>query len=275
MLSVERVSKGFPGPEGRIDVLDRVDLALQPGETLARLLEREHPQTIAVVAAHLPPERTAELLQALPGELNIEVLRRVADLDEIDPEMIDEMEHELRRSSTVSAILSAEPKSHATEPDATEGEPADDWDEDSELPNRSADVASEIEAYRQLGRSVPYVAPGDDTDDTDSGSRTPVDWAFADVTELSDSDLASVLQEAGSEITMVALAGSDSAFVARLSNQLSPVMARQFISRMEEIGPLALRDIEAAQERIAEIAARLAEEGIISQKDMQPFAAAA
>src|SRR5262249_29673219 len=55
---------------------------------LGRLLEREHPQTIAVVVSHLPSDRAAEVLAGLPAELQIEVARRLVDLDETDPEIL-------------------------------------------------------------------------------------------------------------------------------------------------------------------------------------------
>ncbi len=62
---------------------------------LARLLGREHPQTIAVVMAHLPPEQVAEILAALPPETSIEALGRMARLDELSPEVLEDIEREL------------------------------------------------------------------------------------------------------------------------------------------------------------------------------------
>ena len=258
----------------------------QPASTVARLLEQEHPQTIAVVAAHLPIDQSTELLEALPSDLNAEVMRRVADLDQIDHETISDMEQELRRSyESIAKLASSEPP--LPQPLDDEPLPASQWHgEDDSFVDRSRDLASEVEAYRQLARSVPEVTTSQPDHEQDESQIAPiehdttatasaVDWTFDDVTELSDGDLASVLQQAGSELTMMALAGSDPTFVARLSSQLSPAMARQFSQRMEEIGPLSLRDIESAQQRIAEYAEELAAGGIIEQKESQPFAAAA
>ena len=64
---------------------------------IARQLERQHPQVVAVVVAHLPPRRAAELVQCLGAKLQSDVLRRVAELDQADPEVIREIEEELEQ----------------------------------------------------------------------------------------------------------------------------------------------------------------------------------
>ena len=56
-------------------------------------LEHERPQTLAVVVAYLPSDRSAELVSRLPSETQAEVLRRVAELGELDPQMVREVEH--------------------------------------------------------------------------------------------------------------------------------------------------------------------------------------
>jgi flagellar motor switch protein FliG len=83
---------------------------------LLPLIEREHPQTIAVVVAHLPPARAAEVLARLAPESQVEVVRRLIDLEETDPESVREIEQGLesllseklrivrRRSAGVSAV---------------------------------------------------------------------------------------------------------------------------------------------------------------------------
>lgn len=91
-------------------------------EALVRQLERHHPQLVAVVMAHLPASRAAEVAKRLTPKLQAEVLRRVAELDPADPEVIRDIEQELEQLlsgeiraarnrdtglSTVAAILAA------------------------------------------------------------------------------------------------------------------------------------------------------------------------
>jgi flagellar motor switch protein FliG len=72
------------------EFLRNVDSAI-----LARQLGREHPQTIAVVLAHLPPEQVAEILACLPTETSIEALGRMARLEELSPDVLHDIEREL------------------------------------------------------------------------------------------------------------------------------------------------------------------------------------
>src|SRR5687768_6475923 len=58
---------------------------------LFRLLEEEHPQTIALVLAHLPPARASEVLVCLPGPRQVDVVRRIAALQPTSPEVIAEV----------------------------------------------------------------------------------------------------------------------------------------------------------------------------------------
>ena len=305
-----------------------------PGEDLARMLGREHPQTIAIVVAHLPAERSAELLEAVPAPLQVEILRRVADLSEADPEAIRAIEQELRKSyaahemrasgiEKVHSILAAagaarsaasqalveqaliETESVKQEvlltrspagganPMTAEHEFADEdsWVSPWHLEPTSAgsprDLAQEIEAHRRLARTVADASAEasleressaraeSEAEEANSRRAGAVRWTFADLADLTDRDLARVLQQADTELAMVALAGAEPAFVSRLVGQLPPALARQFSHRIETLGPLQLRDIEAAQRKIAEIAESLADERRIAQRPPRPFAMAA
>lgn len=59
---------------------------------IANLLSREHPQTIAVVLVRLDPERNREIFEQLPTELQSEVISRIASLDRIAPEILQEVD---------------------------------------------------------------------------------------------------------------------------------------------------------------------------------------
>jgi flagellar motor switch protein FliG len=65
-------------------------------DALFRHLERQHPQLIAVVTAHLPPARAAELIKRFPPRQQAELLRRVADLDVTEHEVLTDIAAELQ-----------------------------------------------------------------------------------------------------------------------------------------------------------------------------------
>ena len=87
------------GPDIAKRVLDRVVKTFESSmaftglekadpQQLSKFIQSEHPQTIALILAHLKPGQAAQLMQSLPEDLRVEVVTRMANLDEISPEVI-------------------------------------------------------------------------------------------------------------------------------------------------------------------------------------------
>src|SRR3954468_7172328 len=73
-------------------------------ENLLTFIQDEHPQTIALILAHLAPQKASEMLVGLPGQKQIEVVKRIANMEQTNPEVIKEVERGLehRLSDIVS-----------------------------------------------------------------------------------------------------------------------------------------------------------------------------
>jgi flagellar motor switch protein FliG len=72
-------------------------------ENLLNFIKQEHPQIIALVLAHLEPDKASDILQKLPSELQCDVSRRIATLDMVSPEVTREIEQVLEKKlSTLS-----------------------------------------------------------------------------------------------------------------------------------------------------------------------------
>ena len=84
------------------DVLQKAD-----PQQLAKFIHSEHPQTIALVLSHLTASQAAALLTSLPSELRSDVAVRMANLDQISPEIIGKIaaviEEKLKRSGSSAA----------------------------------------------------------------------------------------------------------------------------------------------------------------------------
>ncbi|HVW37728.1 MAG TPA: FliG C-terminal domain-containing protein [Pirellulales bacterium] len=201
-------------------------------------LAGEHPQTIALVISHLPPQRAAGVLSTLDGELQADVLRRLSDLDETDPEITREVERgleskiveqarsERRRAAGLSAVAGI---------------------------LEAAEASTKRTLLANLARHDRPLA----------GKLRPQSEAFDfdDLERLDDATLARVFAAAETELTTLALAGASPALVERLLAPLSPAERRQFTRAIENLGPLRLSDVEEAQRQIAELARQLALEG--------------
>jgi flagellar motor switch protein FliG len=213
-----------------------------PPRLLSTFLEREHPQTIAVVLAHLPSERAAEVLAALDSDLQIEVARRLVDLDDTDAQVLDDVETALaawledqmrgdrRREAGLSAlnnILGA----------AT--------------PRAKQHLLANLTRHdRQLAGRI-NVAP-----------QRPV--RFSDVERLDAASLAVVLQHADADIMALALAGARPEFAERALRLIPADEAKSLRRSMLELGPIRLSDVEDAQRQLAALTGQLQVRGDIA-----------
>jgi len=84
-------SHGPMAVEKPFDFLQKVD-----SQKLLAFIIEEHPQTIALIVSHLPPAQGAGILAGLPSEQQLVVVRRIAAMKQIDPEMIHDVENGLQ-----------------------------------------------------------------------------------------------------------------------------------------------------------------------------------
>jgi flagellar motor switch protein FliG len=205
---------------------------------LVPFLEREHPQTVAVVLSHLPAPRAAEILAHLSGGLQLEVARRLVDLEETDPEVLREVERGLE--SWLSTQARTAPRTGAQTPLAAILGAADPRSRQSILSN--------------LARHDRQLADGLDTNAGSSG--------FVELESLDSVSLATLLKHADEEVMILALAGASSQFAERMLSLLGSG-ASDMRQALRTLGPLRMSEIEAAQRQLADLARALQQRGEI------------
>jgi flagellar motor switch protein FliG len=250
-------------------------------ETLARHLFHEHPQTIAVVVAHLPHAQAAQLIRHFPPPLQAGVLRRVAELDSTDPAVLQTLEQQLEtllsdeiraarnRSmgvTTVVSILAASGADRRVLMDSLvqhdqqfaalvqkqPGSPA--VERPSQLPVPRIDAqpqqpATPHAAHRSDSPQKPPLRPAA----TGDAAKPDLDQLL----QLDDRRLAHVFAQLPADVTLLALAGASEPLVARLERQLPAREARSLRRRIQQFAPVRLRDIERAQREVAAVASRI------------------
>ncbi len=249
-------------------------------------LEREHPQTIAVVLSHLPPEKAADVIGRFSTTLQADVLRRLANLDEADPAIVREIEQSLerwvseqtqtnnRREAGLVAVRKILQAAGTSNRELLTNLAKHDQEfagilQGNPLPAPPRREVLPLSEARVINAKTPRRDP------MLADLPPPVEtWSFADLVQLNDADLATVFQATGTELTLLALTAAPPAIVERIVQRLPRREAKLFRKSLLAMGPTRLSDVEKAQQEIAAIAHRLADEGRIHAPHIRPLAAA-
>ena len=237
------------GPEEAKKVLDKLAKSLQSEqnfgflqkvkpEQLADFIIHEHPQTIALILAHMDPTSAAETLGYFNDDLRAEVLIRMANLGDISPTII----------KLVSAILESKLES---------------------LTSYKVEVGGTrfvAEIFNRLGQksaksTLAYI---EQVNDNLAVQIKDMMFTFDDIVKLDKTGIVEILKEADKNDLMVGLKGGTEELKQKFLENMSSRAAEAFVEELQFLGPVKVKDVEAAQRRIVEIVQKLGEEGKIS-----------
>ena len=207
-------------------------------DTLLTFLAEEHPQTIALVLSHLPPGLAAEVVGGLAADKQIDVIRRVAAMEQTSPEVVQEVESSLKRrmTSTIDATL-----------EAAGGAP------------RVAEILNVTD--RMTNRGILDQLDRDDADLADEIRRLM--FVFEDLLKLDDKAIQALLKEIDTAKWAVALKGAGEELTEKVLGNLSQRAADMLREEMGYLGPVKLSDVEAAQGDVVDVVRRLEDAGEI------------
>ena len=207
-------------------------------QQLSKFILAEHPQTIALILAHLKPSQAAQLVGLLPDEVRVEVLTRMANLDEISPEVI------MRISSVMEQRLKA--LGGATH-------------------ESYGGVRAVAELLNRLDRGVSRpVLEGIEGDSPDLAvSIRNLMFVFEDLAGVDETAIREIIQRADKKVLTVALKGTTEEIRSKFFQNMSKRAADLIREEMEVLGAIRLREVEAAQRDVVAIARKLEEEGLL------------
>ncbi|ROR34930.1 flagellar motor switch protein FliG [Inmirania thermothiophila] len=228
---LERILQGVSGKG--LDALRWLD-----PRAIAGLIRNEHPQIQAIVLSYLEAETAAQVLALLPQHVRAEVVMRVATMDTVPSEALQELDAiveqsvsrglarggsalgGLRRAADLVNLLDAETEGAVMEA----------------LKESDADLAQQIEEQM---------------------------FVFENLMDVDDRGIQMLLREINTETLVVALKGADEALQEKIFRNMSKRAAEMLRDDLEVRGPVRVSEVEAAQKEILAVARRLAEEGQI------------
>ena len=207
-------------------------------DNLLTFIQDEHPQTIALILAHLPPQKASEILVGLPSQKQIEVVKRVATMEQTSPEVIKEVERGLehRLSDIVSQTI----------------EKAGGVDTVAEMLNL---------ADRSTEKGIMEGLEAEDPDLVEQIRRLM--FVFEDILLVNDKGIQSVLKEVDNSELALALKTASQELRDKIFKNMSERAAQLIGEDMQYMGPVRVSDVEAAQQKIVDIVRRLEDSGEI------------
>ncbi len=226
-LSTETVS---------FDALQKTD-----PQQLAKFIHSEHPQTIALILSHLNPPQAAGLLSSLPAEMRSDVTLRMASLDQISPEII----------SKIAVVVGAKLKSLGEVSRESYG----GVNAVAEMINR-LDSTSGREILEFIEKENPSLGE----------TIRHLMFVFEDLMLLDSNSVKELLSKVDRKILTVALKGTSDQMKNHMLNGMSQRGAEMMKEDMDALGPIKIKEVEAAQQQIIAVVRQLESDGVISLK---------
>ncbi len=204
---------------------------------LAEFVRSEHPQTIALILSQLLAEESSEVLAALPDTLQLEVIDRLAHLENVSPEMLRDVAHVLESEIKTAQIAT----------------------------RKIGGVKSISEMLNNMDRqkSSEILARIEENDPEMAEEIRQNMFIFEDMAKIDDKGIQEILKEISSDILARAMKTSSDMIKEKIFKNMSERAAVMLSEDIEDLGPTRLADIEKAQNEIVKVAMKLADEGKI------------
>ena len=233
---LDRLTKALGADAASFDAIQKAD----PGQ-LAKFIHNEHPQTIALVLSHLNQTQAAALLTSLPPQMRADVALRMASLDQISPEVI------LKIASVIGQKLKT-------------------------LGEFAANPTAACARWRKC--SIAWIPPpraksSDHIEQQDTNIAETIRhlmFVFEDLLLIDPMGLKEVLAKIDRKVLTVALKGTSEQLRNQILGSMSQRGADMLREDMEALGPIKIKEVEAAQQQIIAIVRQLESEGVVSLK---------
>ena len=233
---LDQLTKALRTDEASFDAIQKADPQL-----LAKFIHNEHPQTVALVLSHLHASAAAGLLTSLPVGLRSDVAQRMASLDQISPEVI------MKIVAVIGQKLSA-------------------------LGEFSRESYGGVRAVAEVMNRLDSTSSREILDHIESQDANLAEtirhlmFVFEDLLLIDPIGLKEVLAKVDRKVLTIALKGTSEQLQTQILSCMSQRGAEMLKEDMEAMGPIKIKEVEAAQQQIIAVVRQLESEGAISLK---------
>ncbi len=204
-------------------------------QQLASFLSKEHPQTIALILSHLPADTTVEVLSEFEDDLRGETIMRIAKIGKVSPQLVHQIEHVVDEiaEATLSQNLAAQGGAQLVASILNKSNNANAKSMLENIEDKDTNLATEIKRLMFL---------------------------FEDIVMIDDKGIQRILREIDKRDLALALKVSDEKIKEKIFKNMSERAANVVKEELEFMGPVKLKEVEAAQMRIVDVIKKLEEE---------------
>lgn len=232
---IDQIMEEIRGPAGRT-MWEK--LANVNEETLANFLQKEYPQTVAVVMSKITTDHAGKVLALLPESFSLEVIHRMLRMEAVQKEVLDDVEKTLRQEFMSNLSRQSRRDSH---------------EHMAEIFN-NLDRAAESKFMEALEKTVPESAE----------KIRSLMFTFEDLQKITPAGIQAIIRAADKEKLPTALKGATETLRDLFFSNMSERAAKIMKEDMAAMGPVRLKDVEEAQLHVTGIAKELEARGEIT-----------
>jgi flagellar motor switch protein FliG len=235
---VDNLMEELRGPAGRTmwDKLGNVN-----EQVLANYLKNEYPQTVSVILSKIKSDHSARVLTALPPEFALEVIQRMLRMEPVQRDILEKIESTLRTEFMTNLARTSKRDSH----------------------EQMAAIFNNFDRQTE-GR---FIALLEDKNKESADRIRSLMFVFEDLSKLDPGGVQTLLRSVDKEKLGLALKGANdemrNLFMSNMSERAAKIMRED----MSSMGPVKLKDVEAAQQEMVVVAKALADRGEIMLAD--------
>lgn len=235
------------GEKGSEEFFNELNVLRSPFDSLRRIdpkvlvnfVQIEHPQTIAIILAHLEPDIAGAVINLLPEEIKTDIAYRIANLDRVSPEIIKEIDEVMEAEIASAGNIQRTRKIGGPKQVA-------------EMLN-VVDKSTEDVIFRGLEESAPDLA----------NDIRQLMFVFEDLIKIDDRSLQFLLREVNNQELVLAMKTASPQLKNHIFRNVSERAAQMIKEDLEAMGPVKVSEVEKAQQNIVKIARKLEDEGRI------------
>jgi flagellar motor switch protein FliG len=205
---------------------------------VASIIRNEHPQIQTIVMSYLDAEQSAEILSQFPEKVRLDLMMRVANLEEVQPAALQELNEIMEKQFAGQAGTQAAKMGGL---------------------KSAADIMNYLDTNIE-GQLMDAIR---EQDEEMSQQIQDLMFVFDNLIDVDDRAIQTILREVQQDALLKAIKGAESELKDKITKNMSKRAAEMLLDDLEAMGPVRVSEVEAAQKEILSVARRLADAGEI------------